>query len=69
METITIGGVDMSRYVMGPRTTERRRTYAARRARLGGPEGRNALVDMCRVWAARAMVRRATLDRKRGVRR
>lgn len=65
----TIGGVDMSRYTMGPRTVQRRAAYAKRRVLLGGPEGRNALVDMCRVWAARAMVRRATLDRKRGVRR
>jgi hypothetical protein len=67
--TVEIGGVDLTRYTMGPRTAARRQAYAKRRARLGTDEGRNDLVDACRLWAGRAMVRRANLDRRRGVRR
>lgn len=55
--------------IIGPRTLQRQAEYRARRAKLGTDEGRNDLVDACRVWAGMAMVRRANLDRKRGVRR
>jgi len=54
---------------IGPRTLQRQAEYRVRRAKLGTDEGRNDLVDACRVWAGMAMVRRANLDRKRGVRR
>lgn len=66
---VEIGGVEMTRYVKGPRRAQRQAEYAKRRAKLGGPDGRNDLVDACRVWSGMAMVRRANLDRKRGVRR
>jgi hypothetical protein len=53
----------------GPRTRARRAAYAKRRALLGTDDGRNDMVDMCRVLTGMSMVRRANLDRKRGVRR
>lgn len=55
--------------VSGPRTLARRKAYNERRRKLGTPEGRNMMVDICRVLNGQSMVRRANLDRKRGVRR
>lgn len=54
---------------VGPRRAQRIAEYRARRALLGTDEGRNSMVDICRVLAGMSMTRRANLDRKRGVRR
>jgi hypothetical protein len=44
---------------IGPRRAQRIAEYRARRALLGTDEGRNSMVDACRVLAGMSMTRRA----------
>ena len=60
---------DQAIKTIGPRTLQRQEAYRKRRALLGTDDGRNAMVDMCRVLDGMSMVRRANLRRKHGVRR
>jgi hypothetical protein len=69
LRSFTANGVDMTRYVKGPRTLQRETEYRARKAKLGTDDGHNDMVDLCRAAWHSSSRRRIMLDRRRGVRR